>query len=375
MSMLVNVLPRNRKLFLWPAAAIVIAVIVSANSFYMPKISLQFGATAWLIAMALALVCWAHPFAARAGVLLTGVFMAIPSFLHAPSIRRGWLLCGMFLPLILASIPVVAPSVTGFRARLALLCSWDRTRELKRSHRYLNSTALLHCFLATIIFPIALGAVEIIPASGFWYLVRWLAGGVMIVIFAEIWTAFQNFLTAAIGLTAPLLMHSPFLSRSVAEFWAARWNPGASFMLRRLCYEPLARISPVLGLFAAFTLSGVAHALLFFVATLHWNISLINGLFFFVQPFFVLIERQLGVHRWPAPAGRAWTMAVLTLTSPMFVEPCLQAIGPVSVPVLFGTFIILGIVIFSVGLFLLAAVVSLSGAHGRVTVFDPSLPR
>ena len=358
-----NAAPCNRKLFLWPAAAIVIAVLASVNPFYAPDISLRLGVVALFVDMALALICWAHPIAARAGVLLAGLFMAVPCFLDAPPVFRGWLMCCMFVPPIVASIPVLAPSVTGFRARLALLGSWDHTRELKRSPRYFDPGSLRRLFLATIVSATALGAVESVPASGFWYVARWLSGGVMILAVVEMWTAFHDFLAAALGLTTPLFMQSPFLSTSLSDFWTKRWNPGTSFMFRRLCFEPLARRGPVLALFAVFILSGVAHMLLFYVAALRWKISLINGTFFFVQPFFILAERQLNVHRWPRAAARAWTLTVLAITSPLFVEPGLQLIESIPSSALPGALSILGLGISLEGLFLLAAFIACSGTQ------------
>jgi hypothetical protein len=369
MSCFVNALPRNRKLFLWPAAAITITALVSANPFYEPEISLCFGVAAWFADLALALICWVHPITARAGALLAGVFMAVPCFLDAPPLFRGGLMCGMFIPLVLASIPVLAPSVTGFRARLALLCSFDHTRDLKRRPRYFDTGSLVKLFLAIIVFGTALDAVESVPALGLWYLARWLAGGIMILAFAEMWTAFQKFLTASLGLTAPLLMQSPVLSTSITEFWTKRWNPGTSFMFRRLCFEPLTRRSPMLAFSVAFGLSGAGHMLLFYMATLNWEIAIINGSFFFVQPICILAERHLNVRRWAPAAGRVWTLAVLAITSPLFVEPAIEIIQSVPRPnsVLAATFIVLGIVIFGETLFLLAALVSSSGSDARRT--------
>lgn len=353
-----NPTPRNRKLFLWPAAAIAIGALVSVNPFYAPDISLGQGIMAWCLGMALVLVCWAHPGAARFGVLLAGLFMAVPCFLNAAPLFRGWLMCGMFLPLILASIPVLAPSVTGFRARLMLLCSWDHTRELKRSPRHFYAGSLLQLFLATIVFATALDVVERIPAFGFWLPVRWLAGGVMILAFAEMLTASHIFLAGVFGITTPLLMESPILSKSISEFWNRRWNPGASFLLRRLCYDLVARRDPVLALFAVFVMSGVIHALLFYMAVLRWKIALINGAFFLVQPFFILLERQMGVRGWPTMAGRAWTLTVLGVTSPLFVEPVFQVIEPNVGFVWPATLIVVALATFMAGIFLGAALIS-----------------
>jgi hypothetical protein len=52
------------------------------------------------------------------------------------------------------------------------------------------------------------------------------------------------------------------------------------------------------------------------------------GAFFLVQPLFIVAERRMRVRRWLPAAGRAWTLAILTITSPLFVEPALQIIEP-----------------------------------------------
>src|SRR5215469_1047209 len=108
-------MPGNRKLILWPVAAIVIGVLVCVDPFYAPEISFRFATTALFVSMAVALICWVCPATARVGILLTGVSMGIPYFLDAPPLVRGWLTCAMLLPPALASMHVLAPSVTGIR--------------------------------------------------------------------------------------------------------------------------------------------------------------------------------------------------------------------------------------------------------------------
>jgi hypothetical protein len=49
--------------------------------------------------------------------------------------------------------------------------------------------------------------------------------------------------------------------------------------------------------------------------------------YFLVQGALALAERPLGVTRWPQAAGRAWTIGVMTATSPMFTEPFLRCLG------------------------------------------------
>lgn len=352
-----NIKSGSRWLFIWPAAAILITVLAAANPFYRPEISLGGGTTAWLVAMTVAFMGWLHPLAARAAVLLTGLFLAVPCFLNAPPLFRGWLMVCMLLPLAIVSVPILVPSVTGFRARLALLCSWDETRPLQRRPASFQTGSLLQLILSAAIFAAAIAAVIVVPASGFWLLARWLAGGIIMMAAAEMITAFHNFLTALLGITTPSLMQSPCLATSVGEFWTRRWNPGTSMFLRRCCFEPLAGCSPTLGLWAAFAVSGVGHALLFYMAGGRWGIALANGAFFVVQPLFILAERQMNIRRWPMAALRAWTLTILAITSPLFIEPGLQLAqasfvqGSILPPALFAV----SLVVIIQGFFLLAA--------------------
>jgi hypothetical protein len=47
--------------------------------------------------------------------------------------------------------------------------------------------------------------------------------------------------------------------------------------------------------------------------------------YFVVQGAFAWLEGPLGVETWPRPAAHAWTIAAMAGTSPLFVEPALQA--------------------------------------------------
>jgi hypothetical protein len=294
----------NRKLFLWPMTAIVLGAFAAVNPFYQPDISPFIGYTAWLADMALAIACFVYPPLARPGVLLCGLFLAVPCFLNAGPLFRVGLMCLAALPLLVAAMPLLAPSISDFRARLYFLMSWFGTRELKRRPRSFHAAALLQSVAGTLVFAAMVAAVQAIPASGLWFGPRWLAGGLMLFAFAEAATGFHNFLTALLGLTVPGLLNSPVLSRSIGQFWTERWNPGASVLFRKACYEPLARHGRVRALFAAFIVSGIGHLLLGYVMLGRWGISVVWGAFFSVQPLLILLEHRIHVRRW-RPAGRA----------------------------------------------------------------------
>ncbi len=401
-----------RQQFIWPTAAILLGGVVATNSIYEPQVPVAVGIAAWFVDLALVLILAARAATARVGVLVAGLFLAVPCLLWARPFARAFLMCCMALPLAIAVLSWLAPSAASFRARLAYVFTWLGTREVKRRPRSFDAKSLLHLLAATVILAAAIACVKIASASNL-ILWRWFSGGIMILAFAEMATACHNFLTALMGLTTSPLMDSPFLSTSVAEFWTRRWNPAASeLVFRRFFFAPLTRrrasrdlrvrglanrspspqpspagrggivrgldansgaglaetaleepeatntyslsqrerarvresdsrndMAPIfkthsaqrvatLAMFAAFLASAIAHVLLPLMATARVDISLMCGAFFLVQPLFIVAERQMKVRQWRPAAGRAWTLAVLTITSPLFVEPALQIIEP-----------------------------------------------
>jgi hypothetical protein len=45
------------------------------------------------------------------------------------------------------------------------------------------------------------------------------------------------------------------------------------------------------------------------------------ALFFLLQGVFILLERRLRVARWRPALAHVWTVALLVLSSPLFIEP------------------------------------------------------
>ena len=318
----------GRRLSLWPMAAILLGALAAVNPFYHPHIPPRIGYAAWLADLALAIVCLMCPPLARAGVMGCGLFLAAPCLLHARPLLRAFLMCLSFLPLLVAALPLLKPSITDARSRLYFLMSWLGTRELKRRPRSFQAAALLQFAAAALVFAVMIASVRAVPASGLWFAPRWLAGGSMVFAFAEMATAFHNFLTGLMGLAAPGLMNSPVLATSIGGFWTERWNPAASVFFRKSCYEPLARHGKVQALFAAFFVSGVVHLLLAYMALGRWGIAVACGTFFVVQPLLILIERRMNVRRWRPATARVWTLAALAVACPLFIEPTLQVIAP-----------------------------------------------
>jgi hypothetical protein len=319
--------------------AIVLGAFAAVNPFYQPDISPFIGCAAWLADMALAIACFVYPPLARPGVLLCGLFLAVPCFLDAKPLFRGLLIFLALLPLLMAAVPLLAPSITDFRARLYFLMSWFGTRELKRRPRSFHAAALLQSVAGTLAFAAMVAAVQAIPASGLWFGPRWLAGGLMLFAFAETATGFHNFLTALLGLTVPGLLNSPVLSRSIGEFWTERWNPGASVFFRKACYEPLARHGRVRALFAAFIVSGIWHLLLAYAVLGRWGMSVVWGAFFFVQPLLILLERRMKVRRWRPAAARGWTLskiqrALLSVSDKTGLVPFAQILAQAGIEII-----------------------------------------
>ncbi len=123
------------------------------------------------------------------------------------------------------------------------------------------------------------------------------------------------------------LHRSPGAARSVTEFWGSRWNLTVTNWFRQHIFTPLARAGrPKAGMALAFAASAVMHAYIALVAAGLLMAGIMLA-YFLVQGALALIERPLGVPRWSPVAGHAWTVALMTATSPMFTEPFLRCVG------------------------------------------------
>ncbi len=293
------------------------------------SLTLPTGLAAGCLAMLLVLILSAHPLGARLGTLLAGLCLAVPSFLGEPPLSRVLLLGLMAAPFAAAAALVLAPALPGLRARLAYLFTYGNTHAVQRRGRSFDAAAFLQLAVATAVLAVAVAAVKAASAYGLGLPVRWLAGGIAVLALAEMLTASLPVVAAPLGLLVPPLFQSPYRSASIREFWSRRWNLRVSeFLFHKCCFAPLARRSLALALFAPFALSGVLHACLAYVALGRWPISLCCGTFFVVQPLLIALERILAVRRWGLVARRAWTLAALTITSPLFVEPVLRVVEP-----------------------------------------------
>jgi len=172
------------------------------------------------------------------------------------------------------------------------------------------------------------------PAAGsvVYWSTRWL--GALVAAYAVTEATYVGLFPAIYrGLGRELLpLHrTPGAARSVTEFWGSRWNLTITNWFRQYLFTPLARAGrPKAGMAVAFAASAVMHAYIALVAA-GLLMAAIMLAYFLVQGALALIERPLGVPRWSPLAGHAWTVALMTATSPMFTEPFLRCVGIAAV--------------------------------------------
>lgn len=321
--------PPERGEWVWPVVGLILGALAGTNPLYRPHLTLEIGIAASLADVALVLILSVHPISARVGVIVTGLFLAVPCFLRESPLSRGLLMCCMALPYAVAALSLSVPATAGLRGRLGYFFTWLGTCKAQRCARRFDTASLLRLVCATAVLAATMACVKAVPAAGPWLLARWLAGGLMLLAFAELMTASHGFVTALMGLTAAGLMCSPHLSTSLTEFWSKRWNPAASSLIfRKYGFAPLARKNVTWALVGAFLLSAVAHFLLPYMAMGKLGVSIMCGAFFLVQPPLILLERRMKIRRWRPAAQRAWTLSALAVTSPLFVEPALQLVEP-----------------------------------------------
>ena len=142
----------------------------------------------------------------------------------------------------------------------------------------------------------------------------------------DAFAAFCILLWRGLGFAIPPMSNDPIKSRTVSEFWSQRWNLAVGGWLRDHCFMPLARRRhPNLGIVAAFAASTLLHVYLAW-AGLDLRAGLTWGVFFVLQIPIVFAERALRVAAWRPVLGRIWTIGVLLLASPFFVEPVLRGV-------------------------------------------------
>jgi hypothetical protein len=113
---------------------------------------------------------------------------------------------------------------------------------------------------------------------------------------------------------------------SVAELWGMRWARPVSHWLRETCFLPLARRGhPALGILLGFVVSAFGHGYPVLVALGPVMAAMMFG-YFVLQGLVVIAETRLGMARWPRALRHAWTIVIMLATSPLFVAPCLRIV-------------------------------------------------
>ncbi|MBI5517747.1 MAG: hypothetical protein HY909_28505 [Deltaproteobacteria bacterium] len=257
---------------------------------------------------------------------------------------------GLGAPWCIPREPVLGRLLVGFSVVTLLLRGLDLTRasvpaplglrvvhavsvvdsnQLVRGVPFLHGHALLRllAFLA-LAAPTGYGtrALGQVPGWGPWAL-RQLLGTAFLYALVEVLLGTILLGYGLAGLRAPVLHRDPVLSRTLREFWGERWNRSIHESLWRHGFSPLARRGyGRAGIAVAFLASALLHVYLAAFAV-DLRASLGVGLFFLAQGALVLVERRLGVPRWPSWAQRAWTVAALAGTVPLFLQGVLGALG------------------------------------------------
>ena len=263
------------------------------------------------------------PRAKPAALVLGAVaFLVIPWFAGPIVLLRGLcaLLGGFGLLRVIDTVRSREP--WSARRRVFHVLSFVDSRTLRRAPSHVDFLALGRSLLWAAL-----------AAGGFYFahsprvLVRWSAGLVLTYGVIESGYVLARATYRALGFVAPPLHVRPIASLSVGELWGVRWARPVSTWLRETCFRPLARRGrPLLGLLLGFGVSAIGHAYPVFVA-LDLPMAAMMFSFFLVQGGFVILETRLGASRWSRPARRAWTVTIMVVSSPLFVEPALRVLG------------------------------------------------
>jgi hypothetical protein len=287
------------------------------------------------------------------GVLYVAAIIAALLATGSPWRRSAALLvCAATLPLAFL-MPDEYPAFTAF---LALGCLWATARVIElvreREHvparyRIWHAIGLVDTRRAKSITPkldvnaLARFAVGLPLFFGFWaavhygstllsgvprLAVRWGAGALFMYVAVEVTVAAVIIVYGLVGIDPRPLHDDPIRSRTISEFWNRRWNRAVHHFLKYNVFAPVARRGHAeWGLVLSFVVSAFIHFFFMLPAVgLFW--AGLMGSFFLLQLPFLWAERALGVARWPTPLARTWTLTLLFVSSPLFVEPVLQII-------------------------------------------------
>lgn len=290
---------------------------------------------AWLAA-AMGFACLIHYLAgagragAKAALVLGAVALLAPfAIAEAPVLRAGislYLLWSWFKVIDLVRDPV--PRSARFRTTQALVIhdlrhdAYARSKIKPELRLGLLTSALGAGLFAALALHVALFEAPELPAPTRFFL-RHAAGLAFAYFGVEAMLRLFEFIYRCAGLGPPVFHDHPLFSRSLAEFWGRRWNRVVGSWLFATFYRPLAaRGRRRLGTFAAFAASALLHLYFTSMAVgIAWGLWM--AAFFVVQVPLLLLEELWSQRTWPLPLRRVWTVTLLALTSPLFIEPLL----------------------------------------------------
>jgi hypothetical protein len=157
-------------------------------------------------------------------------------------------------------------------------------------------------------------------------MVRWATGALFAYTAVEVVVSAVILAYRLVGIDPRPLHEDPIRSKTIGEFWGRRWNRAVHRFLKLNVFAPVARRGHTeLGLALTFVVSALFH-FAFMVPAVGLGWAAMMGAFFVLQLPFLWLERALGVARWRAPLARVWTLTLLFVSSPLFVEPVLQIV-------------------------------------------------
>jgi hypothetical protein len=157
-------------------------------------------------------------------------------------------------------------------------------------------------------------------------LARWVLGTLLAYAATDFAYGTVSAALRAAGLEVYEFHRTPAAALSVKEFWGERWNRTVMAWLREHCVRPLARRGRTgAGLVASFVASALLHAYLVLVSV-SAAMALVMLTYFLVQAALVRLETAIGIRDRGRVVRRVWTVSVMLLSSPLFVEPGLRAL-------------------------------------------------
>lgn len=287
-------------------------------------------ATAFLLTEAFAIAALsARRGPARVAFAVAVLLLPWPWFVEAPAFWRSAFALGACWCVIRSADFMLETPPASFVRRLLHLFAVIDTRLVARAS---HAVALRWWGLLVVAALASAGAVWVVGAANqadgaAYYVMRWGGGMVLVLAGFEALTVAYRIVTASLGLYAPRLSHYPLLAQSIAEFWSARWNRVVGKVLRDRVFTPLAHRGPASAIWATFGVSAVFHAYLAGVVLHSWTMALSAGGFFLLQPPLLAAERALRLRRRAKWMRHVWTLGMLVLLSPIFIEPVLRMLG------------------------------------------------